>query len=161
MRHLLTLIFLAATLLPASTFAKTYPHEEAKVQVDIPDTWKVEIEDDTLQATAPKDAAGLVFSIVEAKELAAALESLEKELSSIVKDMKALGEPEKVKFNGMEGYTINGKGKIEGVDVDLGVMILKAPSGKVIVVLGFTSSKSTEKQDAAIEGIFKSLKPMK
>lgn len=159
MKRSLVMTALAAMLISTVATAKTYPHEGAKVQVDIPDTWTVEAEDDTLSATSKDETIGLVFTVLAATDVDAAVDALDKELSSFIKNLRQDGKPGEVTINGMKGVSIDGKGEVEGVKMDIGLMILKAPSGKVIMVLGFAAGGTMDKHERAVQGIFKSLKP--
>jgi predicted Zn-dependent protease len=159
MKRILVLALVAAFLIPATSMAKTYPHAEAKVEVTIPDNWKVEGEDDTLSAVSADETLGLVFTVLAAKDVDAALEGLDKELSSFIKDLTPKKEGQPVTINGMKGMTIDAEGKIEGVAMDVGLMILEAPSGKVILVFGFAAKGTMNKHERAVQGIFQSLKP--
>ncbi|MFT7621716.1 MAG: putative Zn-dependent protease [Myxococcota bacterium] len=161
MTRVLILAALAAMLIPATSSARTYPHETAKVEVTIPDAWKVEADDDVLSATSADEMLGLVFTVLPAAAIDEALDQLDKELASFITDMEPDGKPSEVTINGMKGITIDGKGKIEGVAMDIGLMILEAPSGKVVMVLGFAAKGTMDKHERAVQGIFKSLKPTK
>jgi predicted Zn-dependent protease len=141
--------------------AKTYPHAEAKVEVTIPDNWKVEGDGDTLTATSADETLGLIFTVLEAKDVDSVLEGLDKELESFIKDLRPKKDAAVVTINRMKGMTIDAEGKIEGVPMDIGMMILEAPSGKVVMVLGFAAKGTMGKHEPAVQAIFTSLKPTK
>ena len=148
-----------ALLVPLCGQARTYKDDKAKVSVDIPDNWKVEAEEDLLSASAPDDSIGLVFLVMPAEAVDKALEELDKELSKMMTDMKPKGEAEEIKLNGMEGISIDGTGKVDGAKVEFGLMLLETKNGKIVMVLGFAQAGTWKKNEAAVAGIFKSLKP--
>ena len=107
-----TLITVLSLCIPLVANARTYKDDKAKVQVDIPDKWKVEAEEDSLMAQSPDGEIGLIFLVMDAAAVDKALDEMEKELSKIFKDVKPDGEAEEVTINGMKGVSIDAKGKI-------------------------------------------------
>ena len=161
MTRTLALTVLSVLLIPALSLAKTHTHAPAKVQVDIPDNWKVEAEDDTLSATSADETLGLVFTILAASDVDAALDALDEELSSFITGLRPTGDAKPATVNGMRGVSVDGKGTIEGVAMDIGLMVLQAPSGKVIVILGFAAEGTMGQHERDVQSIFQSLKPVR
>jgi predicted Zn-dependent protease len=137
--------------------AKTYPHTESGVKVDIPNDWNVSGDDHALEASTKDDLAHLYFIVMPAGSMEAALDSLDAELGKVVQDLSH-GEPELMKLNGMDAVTVEGKGKVEGHAVEIGVMVVKTPSGKVLLVFGLVAQQGTAKHQRALGGILKSIK---
>lgn len=147
-------------LVPALALAKTYPHGDAKVSITIPDSWKVETEENSLTANSPDESVVLLFMVVEATDTDEALKALDKELDKVVKNVKTDGKPEEITVNGMKGVVIDGTGKVDGQKVDLGLLVLSTKSGKVLFGLGFGETGKYKKHEADVEKIFKSIKPL-
>jgi predicted Zn-dependent protease len=143
-------------MLPALVQAKTYPHGEAKVSITIPDKWKVEVEEDTLSAKAPDETVFLAFMVLAAHDMDEALKALDQELSKVVKDVTA-GDAKEVTIHGMKGAVVEGKGKVEGQKVDLGVLILKTKAGKVLLGVGVGATGMYEKHEKEVDQIFDSI----
>ena len=142
-------------------YAKWYPHQQAKVSVDIPEKWKVEGDENTLSAESKDGAAALMFMVLEAESLDAALESLDQELGKIIKDFKEEGEPQEITVKGMKAISADGNGIIEGKPAKIGLLVIQSPSGKAVLVLGAVQATKWAKHKKAITKIMKSLKPIK
>ena len=157
----LTLCLMAGLIaVPALSSARTYPHATAKVQIDIPDNWKTETDEDTLAAEAPDGNLALFFGVMKATELDAALEALDEELSALVQNLRPTGEVEKITINGMEGALIEGKGTVDGTAIEVALVILVTRGGKVLVGLGMGTPDAVKRYDPDIERIFKSIRPI-
>lgn len=151
----------ALAFVTSASFAKTYPHQGAKVSVNVPSSWKVDGDDSSLTAESKDGAAALMFMVLEAESLDAALEGLDQELSKIITNFKEDGEPSEVSVRGMPGVAVDGEGTIEGKRAKIGLLVLKSPSGKAVLVLGAVEKSKWSKHKKVIERILKSLKPIK
>jgi predicted Zn-dependent protease len=147
--------------LPSLALAEKKTHAEAKVSIDVPAGWKSEAEEHTLTMSDPNEEAVIALMVVDAKDLEKAADALDKEIGNAVSDLKWDGEPSEVKVNGMDGMAVDGKGKIEGKAVDVGVLLVVSPAGKVVLVLGAVESSKAKKHEAQLEKILKSIKPEK
>ena len=151
-------LVLCFSLLPAAALAKSWPHADAKVTIDIPDSWKVEPDGDALNATSPDETAALIFVIVPADTLQKAADEIDKELDKIVKDV-TMEDGKETTLNGMKAWAADGKGKADGKGVDIGVAFIQTKSGKILLVLGFGETGKYEKHEADISKILQSIKP--
>lgn len=139
-----------------SAMAEDFTHP-AGFKLWLPDGWTHENEGETLQATDPAEEVTFAFMVPDdADTLEAAVGALDKELSGMVKDLKA-GEAEETKINGMDAVTVDATGTIEGTSVDLGVAVLMK-GGKILLVFGAVESSKAKKHEAVIEKIITSIK---
>jgi len=139
---------------------RDYPHEKTGVTITIPTSWTVETEGDVLTATTRDEAVGLAFIAIAGRNLEAALEEADKQLNELIDGLEADGEAEEVTLNGMKGIAIEGKGKVDGDEVTVGVLLLQAPrSGMFILAVGAGPTKTLSRYEKDIEAIFGSLKP--
>ena len=155
-----TLALVAALLVPFSASAKTYPHAKAKVQVDIPDDWNVKTDDDSLFASPKDDSVALIFGVMDAHKLDEALKELDKELGKTFKNIKT-EKPEEVDINGLKGVSVDATAKVEGKEVEMGLMVLQTTPGTVLLVMGFAEKGKFKAHEATVVGIFKTLKATK
>lgn len=159
----LALPVIALCLLASSPAALAEPrtHSEAKVTIDVPTGWKVDAGEDHMTITDPKEEIALFLIVLEAKDLDKAIKAMEKEVGKAVKDVEWDGEPQELKLNGMDAIALDGKGKIEGTDADLGVLLVVTPAGKVLLVLGAVESARAKAHEKTLEKLLKSIKPVK
>lgn len=155
------LTILLVLIVPAFASAEVMKHAKAGVSIWMPDDWQKMAEDDMLEISSPDEEVFLMIGVLEASELEAALEEAEKEIEKVVTDIKEEGEPEEVEINGMPAVLSDAKGKVEGVDIELGAAIIKTPKNKVLLIIGIGTPKGTETHGESIEKIIGSVKPLK
>lgn len=155
---LAVLVSLVATLGTASAGTKT--HRQTSVQFWIPDGWKVEESPEMLSATDPKEQVALLFMVRDGKDTKAALAGIDEFIAKFATDVKSQA-PEKVTINGMEGVAIDGTGKAEGKAIELSIVLLKTPSGKVLTIFGMIEASAKAAHEANLVKIIQSLKPNK
>ncbi len=156
----LSLALFLTILLPASlASAKTYPHDEAKVSITIPDSWKVETDSNNLTAKTTDESAFLSFLILDAGDVDKATAEIDKELDKVMKNVDVKPGKE-LTINGMKSYIAEGTGEVDGAKVDIGVVVLSTKSGKILLGLGFGAIGKYETHQDEITGIFNSIKPI-
>lgn len=133
-------------------------HPEAKVQIWFPDNWEQSIEDGTLKVVSPDEELEIYAYLIEADELNEAMSDLDKELSKYVKDLKPNGEPTTIKLDEMDAMFMDGKGKVDGKDYDLGLILLATPTGKIMVLFAEGLPASVKKYEQDITKILMSIK---
>lgn len=152
--------FAAATVFGAALFAETLSHSTAGVHIWVPDDWSQDGDDNMLIAGDPNEEIIMVFGVLEADAIDAAIEEMDKELSQIVADAEPVGEPEEVKINGMDALVMDGKGTVEGTPVDMGIALIATPNQKILLVFGVVESSAAAKHEATVEKIMTGIKPM-
>ncbi len=152
--------FAAASVFGAALFADTLSHSTAGVNIWVPDNWSQEGDDNMLIAGDPNEEIIMVFGILEASEIDAAIEEMDRELSQIVENAEPVGEPEEVKINGMDAIVMDGKGSVEGTPVEMGIALIATPNKKILLVFGVVEATAAEKHEATVEKIMMGIKPM-
>ena len=140
--------------------AKNYPHEAAKVEISIPDSWEVGIDGDVLTAATPDDAINLVFSIIELNDIEAALDEVEKQLKSEFQEV-TIGEPEEIEINGMPALDWEGTATLDGVTITIGGSLIITPAEKTLFIFAAAAPELMAKYGEDIETIANGIKPMK
>lgn len=149
----------AALLLAGALSAKKYPHNDSGVVVDIPNNWNVSGDEHSLSASSKDDLAHMHFIVMPADSMEAALNSLDAELGKVVQGLTH-GEAEQINLNGMQAVSVDGKGTVEGHGVEVGVMVIKTPKDKVLMVFGLIADQGAKKHHRTLVKILKSLKPL-
>ena len=129
----LFVILLSLSIGPLA-FAEYYPYEEAGIGVDIPDNWSVNFNDNEMEADAPDGSASIYLRIGSDSEVEAAWGELERSVESSVDNFEDSGDMETFSLNGMEAVAGDGTGLIDGVPVELGVMVVRTPTDKALLV---------------------------
>lgn len=154
------LLLITIALVAAGTLsAKKYPHADAGVVVDIPGSWTVTGDEHSLSADTKDGHAHLSFIIMPAESVEAAMNALDAELSKSIQNLKHDAGRD-VTINGMQGHSVDGTGTVDGHAVEVGVMILKTPTGKILVVFGVISEEGAKKHHNALVRILKGIKPL-
>jgi len=155
------IILISAALLFASSLsAKKYPHPESGVVVDIPGSWQVSGDDHSLHAQTKDGHAHMFFQVTEADSMEAALNALDGELNKVVQNMTH-DEAKDTKVNGMKAVSIDGKGTVEGHNVELGILVIQTPKNKALIVFGMVSEEGLKKYEKGLMRILRGIKPMK
>ena len=145
------LAILALTLITSVTTHATtffYPSQtDAWFSIEIPEAWHPKVDDETLEATAPKDAAYLAFWVLKNKS---DFKDLDKDIDDILKDsvVDAKIGPQSTKtINGIEFLIFEGKGKDrkEKTPVSFEVWMFAPKPGKVgVLYVDYDSDASEE-----------------
>jgi hypothetical protein len=139
--------------------AATKTHEEAGVSVWIPDDWKGKGDKNMMTIMDPKEDVALLFLVMNAPDLKKATDALDAELAKRVQDVKFEGKAQQTKLNGMDALTLDGTGKVQGKLVDLGVLVVKTPKNKIVLVLGMVNAEKKIEFKPTVRKIITSLKP--
>ena len=110
-------------------------HPAAPVSLHLPEGWRDEVEEASLTLLAPGDAVVMIIVAIEAADLEASLEQLNRELGTIVRDAE-IAEITEVEVGGMAAMVADGHGSLESQAVELGLMLLRAPNGRILMVVG-------------------------
>jgi predicted Zn-dependent protease len=142
--------------------AETKTHKEAGITIWVPDTWKSTSKADVLTIMDVKEEVAVTFVVLPADSMKVALAKLDEELAKFVTDIDTKGaKPKEKKINGMDAVLLDAVGKVGGKPVDIGVIILKTPTGKALFVLGIIEHDKLAEHSAMLKEVFNSLKPIK
>lgn len=154
------ILLIAVALVAAGALsAKKYPHADSGVVVDIPGNWKVSGDDHSLHAETKDGLASLSFIVMGSDSVEAAMNALDAELGKIVQNLTH-GAGEDITINGMQAHSVDGKGTVEGHPVEVGVMLVKTPTGKILLVFGIISEEGAKKHHKALVRILTGIKPL-
>jgi hypothetical protein len=145
--------------LPGAALARNFTYKQAGAKLWFPDSWDIADEGGVVLIADPKEEVGLVLFTLDAKDLEKALGKLESELAKYVDGMKATGDPEEAKLNGMPAVMIDGTGKVDGKKVELSIVVIKTPNKKALVILGIAQSAKLKKHERTLAKILGSVKP--
>jgi predicted Zn-dependent protease len=141
--------------------AEVRTHDGAKITVDVPKGWKIEADEDSMTVTDPKEELAFYLQVLDVKDIKKAADAIDGEIGKQFQDVKWDEEPDTTKLNGMDAITLEGKAKVDGKPVHLGVAILMTPAKKALLVLGAVEADKEKKHEKDITSFFASLKPLK
>lgn len=148
-----------ASLASAEPPGRIFPHDEAQVRVTVPAKWELETEEDLIQVQPPDGSVVVILDVLLAKTLPRALDALDTELRRVVQRPR-LQAQKAVEIHGLQGYRVDGEATVDGVRVDLNVLVVETPSGRVLVGMAFGAHGRYERHRARVEGIFASVTPL-
>ncbi|AFM11486.1 hypothetical protein [Turneriella parva] len=149
-----------ALALAGTVSAKKYPHPDSGVVVDIPGSWDVSGDANSLHAQTKDGHAHMFFQVMDADNMEAALSALDGELNKVVQNLSH-DEAKQTKINGMKALSIDGKGTVEGHNVELGILVIQTPKNKELLVFGMVSEEGLKKYQKGLTRILRGIKPLK
>jgi hypothetical protein len=163
MRTVVTGLVLAAALTATPAFAETITHKAAKISIDVPENWHSSTDNggDVITLADKNENVAVTFAIVDAGAVKTAAKAAKHMLEKKI-DKLTLTEPKDVSFNGMSGVGVQGDGFLNGVNIDLAIIVLDTPSDDhdlIIIALG-EDAKLAKHMDE-VKYIFNHLRPKK
>jgi hypothetical protein len=131
------LVFCFAVFMAISAYAG-WVEQSMGLSVWVPDDWKQEEGDGTLTVSSPDGVVSVVYGIVDAKDLKAAVKEIDKQLSAIMKKVKVVTKPHEVTVNNLTGTLEDGTGVIDDVAMDWSVSVY-VYKNKALMVMGFAA----------------------
>jgi hypothetical protein len=159
MRKLLTGLALATALVATPAAADTISFKAAKVLISVPDNWHSSTEGDTVKLGDKHDDIAVVFAAVEAGAVKQATKYVKRQLDKMI-DKLTLTDPQKFSVNGMDGFIVSGDGFLNGVNIDLAIVVLDTPSdtNDMIVFAVGEDAKLAKHKDEVMQ-VFQKLRP--
>ncbi len=156
---LFALAFLFAFAVPA--FSGDYNHEEAKLKITIPDTWKVEEEEGLFVASSPDGEAAVVLTMIEAEGVEAGIKAAVEQIETQYKDLK-YDDPVETKINGLDVWGFDGSGLLKETNskCSFSIALIVSPSGKIMFFHCVISENVKDKYDKDVDKIIESIKPL-
>jgi hypothetical protein len=154
----------AFTLLSALTGVAapfSFPSESKTwFTIDLPQAWHPKMEDGTLEATAPQDAAYVAVWLVKSE---ADFKHLDKDIDEILKDSVVepkIGEPAAKTINGIEfmRFVGTGKDRKEKSPVTFEVWLFEVQPHKLAVVYFDYDTDATPEMIKSLAGMVDSIK---
>ena len=160
MKSIAMLFAVVAFALPLAARAELKTHAAAHVEMDVPVGWKIGGQGDVMTITDPKQEVGLMLAVLDAGDLGKATAAIDEKLKSVVSDVHwGAPQPQAFKLNGMDAIGNKGEAKIHGKDAAIGVVVVKTPSGKLLLVFGGVDAGKKALHQSEIDGFMASIKP--
>ena len=156
---MLALAVLALGALPA--FAEVKTHPGAKVSLDVPAGWKMDSHgDNAMTIMEPNGDVTFFLVVLDQGDIQKAATALDKEVAKIATDVKWASEkPASQKLNGMDALYNKATAKIKGKDAELGVILVKTPTGKALLILGGIDASKKDAHKDEVKKFIESIKP--
>ena len=116
---------------------EVFTHQEGGIQFTAPANWTSKKEAETLTVFAPHNALSVVFWVPKGDDFNKAVEDLDAQLESVIKNSKVTSPGQEAMHNGMKAYTASGTGEVDGEQIVWEVDILQA--NKPVFVVSFAS----------------------
>ena len=116
---------------------EVFTHQEGGIQFTAPANWQSKKEEETMTLFAPHNALSVVFWVPKGDDFNQAVEDLDKQLASVIKNSKVTSPGQETTHNGMEAYTASGTGEVDNEQIVWEVDILKAK--KPVFVVSFAA----------------------
>jgi hypothetical protein len=159
-RLLAALVLVATAASPALAEVKTHP--TAKIELDVPSGWKMKGAGDLMTIADPTEEVGFILVVADTKDMDKVVANLDQQLAKVATDIKwASPKPEKTTLNGMPALTNRGEGKVNGKGANLGLILVRTPADKALLVVAAVESSKYAGHKAAVQKLIGSIKPVK
>ncbi|MDX2091768.1 MAG: hypothetical protein SFX73_28160 [Kofleriaceae bacterium] len=146
---------------PGQSFATERVHAGGQVKMTVPTGWAVDDSTaDSLVMTAPDKSVSLNVTILDGKDLGAALLGVTGAALIGYDDLQLVGTPVTAAINGMDALFQDGRATYHGVPVELSVGVIDTPSEKFLLVVGEAESSAFPAHEATIRRFMDGIKPM-
>jgi len=132
-------------------------HPSAPITMHLPEGWRDEIEDGSITLIAPADEVLMIMLAINATDLEESLHDLNQELGRIVRGAD-LAQIEETEINGMSAMVADGRGSLNQQPVDLGLTLLRAPNGRILMIIGIALEDASPQIKDEAETILHSLR---
>jgi len=161
--------FVAAAVafaLPAHADTMSVPTKEAAAYtLDVPSSWKpkANVDDESVEATAPGDHAYLSAWIAKSSDQAAIIKDMETTLKDALKSIDPGSSEQTIDVNGLKVVVTKGSGvdKRAGNKVQFRVAVFAAGGDKVGIVYADYDNDAPDETMKALQGIIGSIKVAK
>src|ERR1700691_1418636 len=123
MRTALTTLVVATAVAASPAFADTIAYREARVNINVPDGWHASNEDGNITLHDRHQDVAISFTAVDAGAVKQAARTIKHVLQDRIEDL-TLTEPQDITVNGMTGVALSGDGMLNGVNIDLAIIVL-------------------------------------
>ncbi len=113
-----------------------FTHQVGGIRFEKPEGWTHEADGDVITMLAPDHTMSIAISVAQSDNLDKAVNELQTELSNVMKNIETDGKPQKTDVNGMETYTVSGKGTIDGTPVFWAVDLVQARRPVFVITFG-------------------------
>ena len=140
----------------SSSQDEVYRHTGAGVKFVLPAGWKAKPDGEVITVSTADDALQMVFWVPEEDTLDAAVKDLGNELGKTIKSVKITGKETRDTHNGMQHYSVDGTGEVDGTTIEWSVDVLAAR--KIVIILSFAAPGAWEKHSNAASKFIDSIR---
>jgi hypothetical protein len=161
MRSALALLVLLITATAAG--AEVHAVKTAKVSLDLPKKWSVEVKDEIVRAASDNNEIAFALLVLDKPDTKAALTLLEGELYSAVQCLKWIDKTSKMTIHALPSTLIEGVG-VTSRATTLDVLVIVSgptPAKKGVVMFAAVEHDKLKANKKAIMTAFRSLRPTK
>jgi hypothetical protein len=133
--------------------------EQAQIVFDVPTGWKVQTNKSTVTLVEPKEEASFVLIVLDAKDLKEAIANLDSYLAKNIDGFATKGKAKEGTLNTLKTVTIDGEGTIQKRGVQVRVVLVQAPNGKMLALIGFAEADKMKSHQAEFKSFFTSIRP--
>jgi predicted Zn-dependent protease len=138
--------------------AKSYPHSEAGVKVNIPDDWSVSGDENHLHAVSPSQTIIFDFEVFDGADANNVKIEAKKFIATELSDVSYSSSFKPATLNGMPATMSEGDGYVNGEKFHFGAYVIKTPKNKSVLLLVFAADATYNSYAKQINGIFSSFK---
>lgn len=155
-----TLIFLSASNSGFAQIEQSMKYTKGQIKLSLPDTWKSSFDNDVLTFTNKDETVAIVFVLLEAANVDAAMSEVDKEMAKMY-DSLQISDPTQSKLNGMDYFSSVGTGllKPENNKMQILLSLLNTPNGKMLFIHGLGDQASVDASEKELDYIFENIKP--
>jgi predicted Zn-dependent protease len=142
-------------------YADVKPHKVAQISVDIPTGWRTQAPDEnTMVVVDPKEEVAFRMMILEEGDVQASLKKANEKIQKTFQDVKCPADLKPTKLNGMDAATQDCTASLGGKPVDLGLLLVRTPAKKILMVLAIIDHSKLEARKAEATAFLLSVKPL-
>jgi hypothetical protein len=136
----------------------TYPEKNPIFTVTFPDDWSTETDENLLHAVPSDSSLYLgIWALEDANTLDAALDEVDKAVSSLVKNLK-VDDADSMDVNGIKFITVDGTGKDDdGNNVSVSVALFSPDEKQIFIMLYYGAKDAEDVHEKELVGILKSI----
>ena len=149
----------ALVLLTSVAHADVKTVKAAKLSLDVPATWKVDVKDVSIKGESKDKEIALLVWTVDSADATAAMKTIEGEIYSAVASLK-WSKPTTAKVHGLAVSYVDGIGHAVGGDVDIKAAIVgPTKAKKAVIVVAAIAHAKLDAHKAEVKALFDSAAP--
>jgi hypothetical protein len=159
MHRMLIGVLLAATLGGTALAQETVGFANARVQIMVPQDWSSKTKGDVITLVDRGDDVAVSFVVVPAGALKKASQLAGDALRKRIQNLTFKKE-QKITINGMPGIEFDGDGMMNGVNIDLAVLMLDTPAeDKDLMIFALAEDAKLAAHRGEIKYVFRNIAP--
>ena len=134
-------------------------HPAAPISMRIPTSWSDELSEGAITLVSGQEEVVMILVAIDATDLADSLKSLNDELGRIVQGAE-ISEITEDEVGGMAAMVADGQGTMDGQAVELGLMLLRADDGTILLIVGVALDDASDDAKRETIDILASFRPV-